>query len=103
MNAPIKDPSSTESQIVVTWSPLTLPADTGDSTILSYNLEWDFGSGYQSLIGLSTNSLATSFTVSSVSAGTSYNFRLKAKNIYGFGPYSSVTTIVASGIPSQMA
>jgi hypothetical protein len=35
--------------------------------------------------------------------GGSYKFKLRAKNVYGWGPYSSEFTILASDVPSQMA
>ena len=38
MNVPVKDPTSTQSMIVLTWSPITNPVDTGNSAIISYNL-----------------------------------------------------------------
>jgi hypothetical protein len=28
-------------------------------------------------------------------------FRLRAENIYGWGPYSTTTTIYAAGLPAQ--
>lgn len=90
----------------VTWTALTSAIETGDSTILSYNLQWDAGSNkvdWHNLIGFSTNSLSTSFTVSSgIAPGSCYFFRVRAKNIYGYGDFSDAQEIKASGTPSQM-
>lgn len=97
MTAPIRDAGTSSSKIVVDWTAITVSADTGDSAILSYNLEWDagsVGSTWVDLIGYSTNSIATSFTINSgIIAGNPYQFRLRAKNIYGFGPFSTTTSI----------
>jgi hypothetical protein len=93
MNAPVRDASSSESQIVVTWTALSGDAETGGASILSYILEWDEGSGgadWEVLTGHTVKTLSTSFTISSgLVPGTAYLFRLKAENIYGEGPYSS--------------
>jgi len=43
---------------------------------------------------------ATSYVQTGVSAGTSYNLRIKARNAVGFSSYSSVFTIVAATVPS---
>jgi len=38
-----------------------------------------------------------------VTRGTIYRFRLQAKNIYGWGSFSSITAVAAAGIPQQIA
>jgi hypothetical protein len=66
-------------------------------------LQWDSGSSgasFTDLVGYPTNSLLLTYLVSSgVSAGTSYQFKVRAKNLYGWGPYSSIATIKASSVP----
>jgi len=37
-----------------------------------------------------------SYTATSLIPGTTYNFEVKARNIYGFGSYSNIATILAS-------
>jgi hypothetical protein len=79
MNAPVRDPSSSDSQIVVTWEPLTAGADTGDATILSYGLEWreggDPAATWTPLAGHTTQTLVTTFTVTSaLTPGAAYEF-----------------------------
>jgi len=44
---------------------------------------------------------ATSFVQTGLLAGTSYNFRVKARNAVGSSSYSAVFTIVAATVPSQ--
>jgi hypothetical protein len=109
MHAPVRDASSSDTQIVLTWSTLTGDADTGGATILSYGLEWDAGTTggaggqvWSYLSGHTVRSLTTTFTISSgLTAGQAYLFRLKAENVYGWGPASTQTTVYAAGLPSQ--
>jgi hypothetical protein len=85
---------------------LTILADIGGSTILSYHLQWDAGTSgasWYDLVGFSTETTATTFTVTSgVSGGTDYKFRVRAKNLYNFGSYSPISIIRASQEPSQI-
>lgn len=80
-------------------------ADIGNSAILSYGLQWDAGvSGgpWINLVGYSSDSMLTSFTVNQgVTDGIVYNFRAQARNVYGWGPYSTIT-VSATTVPSQM-
>ncbi len=44
----------------------------------------------------------TSYTVTSGStSGNSYKFKVRAKNVYGFGSYSPIATIKSSEEPGQ--
>jgi hypothetical protein len=104
MNPPVRDPASSDSQIVVAWTALTAAADTGGSTIRSYRLFWDAGSSgadWYPLLGDTVATLVTQFTVtSSLVGGQAYLFRLQAENVYGWGPYSTDTLIYAAGVPA---
>lgn len=65
MEAPERGPSTSTTQIEVTWETIESP-DNGDSEVTSYSLEWDVGSAGQTWvreIGYLSNSLATSHTV----------------------------------------
>ena len=105
MYPPIRDPASSDSQVVLTWSPLTAEADTGGAIILSYGLEWDAGSegvSWTALAGFTVRTLVPTFTVSTgLVPGAPYMFRLSAENLYGWGPTSSTTTAYAAGLPAQ--
>jgi hypothetical protein len=88
---------------VIEWTAITLDADTGASPITSYNLYWDAGTSgvtWTSLKGEATENTSLTYTVSSgLTSGTDYQFQLRAKNIYGFGPFTAASTITASGVP----
>ena len=105
MNDPTRDILTTTSQIVVDWAALTL-AQSGYSAVTSYNLMWDAGTNagqWYSLLGNNIDTTALTFTVSStLISGRTYNFKLRAKNIWGWGPFSNIIAIKASTYPSVM-
>jgi len=94
--------TSSFNSLVMEWSALgTSAAGYADAT--SYNLYWDSGStgsSFTSLLGEVTNSLLTAFTVSTgVSVGADYQFKVRAKNVHGFGDFSTIETVTASSVP----
>lgn len=93
--------SQTETSATVTWTALTTPND-GDSSIILYDLYWDNGSG-TTTIPLSS-ALLYSYTVSGLSSASTYLFKVRAKNIYGYSSlYSTTLSVIPSDIPSPMA
>lgn len=96
---------TSKSQVQVSWDALTFGEATGDASILSYNLQLQLSDGtWSSLVGESSDSLATSYTVTTgIVAGTSYTFRVRARNIQGWGAPSSTVAILAAQAPPQMA
>jgi len=73
----------------------------GGTMILSYSLEWDGDRGrggeFTSLIGNPKDSLAAQLTIfNGIKQGELYRFRYRARNFYGWGPYSEVTTVLAA-------
>jgi hypothetical protein len=70
-------------------------------------LYWDGGptvNSWSALIGEASDSTLTTFTISNgITTGELYKFRHRAKNIFGFGPYSDEVTIKAATKPDQMA
>lgn len=106
MSAPVSGPATGPTQLDVNWSSLITPVSNGGSAILSYNLQYDNATAavtWTDVVGLSPASLATEVIVSSgVVSGSEYGFRVRASNIFGWGPYSLVTFIQAArepGIP----
>jgi len=90
-----------QSQISIT---IAATSDNGGSPITSYSLEWDAGTAgvsYTSLIGESSDNLDLIYNSTGVTAGGSYMFRVRAKNIYGWSSYSSTLTAIAAEVPDQ--
>lgn len=53
-------------------------------------------------MGLVSPYLQSSYTVTTgVTTGTSFSFKVRAKNVYGWGLYSTTTSILASQAPAQ--
>ena len=87
---PTSGTSTDHRRLHVQWSAITSAADTGGSPITTYILEWDAGlpsNGFVALVGsLASPYLGTSYLLDSgVTAGTTYQFRLKAVNQWGTG------------------
>mmetsp|Transcript_9441 Transcript_9441/g.8978 ORF Transcript_9441/g.8978 Transcript_9441/m.8978 type:complete len:172 (+) Transcript_9441:3827-4342(+) len=95
---------TSHNKIELDWTPLSSPAD-GESTITSYVVYWDQGiSSWVELVGDSSNYAAQTYLhMSSVQAGTTYSFKVKARNAWGDGDFSTETQITALGVPDQMA
>jgi hypothetical protein len=72
----------TDTTIQVKWVELS-GAQTGNSPILSYNLYWDNASG--SSVYELVDSLVTTFTVTGLTGGLNYSFKVRARNVYGYG------------------
>lgn len=107
MAIPTNGAATDDTQIQIDWTALSGPTDNGGSTVLTYNLQWDQGTNgvtWYNLIGSSSDSLATTYTkTSAVSSGTSYQFRVRARNIWGYGNFSPVLTVLAADIPDTVA
>lgn len=91
--------SLTETSVTINWTTLTTNADIGGTAITSYNLYWDNGTGTTS-ISLS-DALTTSFALTGLSGGTTYKFKVRAKNVIGYGDFSSTElSVTASAVPA---
>src|SRR5690242_3797157 len=105
MSSPTSGSSTSTTVIEVGWTALTSP-NNGDSSITSYNLQWDAGTSgttWTDLIGNSPSSTALSYSVTTgITAGSSYQFKVRARNVFGWGSFSPVTTIKAAAKPSQV-
>jgi hypothetical protein len=104
MVAPTRGSATSTTQIEIDWSLLTDP-DNGGSSVVSYNLVWDAGTGTTtvSLVGLLTPYTQDSYIVTTgVTLGATYKFKIRAENVYGWGAYSPEFAIVASEAPAQM-
>lgn len=105
MEPPQRGDDTSTTMIQVHWDTISSPQD-GDSDVTSYSLEWDVGSDgetWATEIGYLSNSLLTTYSLTdNIIIGQSYQFRLRAKNIWGWGAYSQIETIKAASKPSQM-
>lgn len=105
MATPTRGAATSSTIVQVDWVALTASLN-GDSTITSYHLQWDAGtsgSTWTNLVGLSPSSTATTYTLTTgITAGSSYMFKVRARNAFGWGSYSSTYTIKAAALPSQM-
>jgi len=72
MTDPYDDVTLTNANsITIRWNAMT-GSSTGNSNILSYNLQWDAGTG--TLGSTLIDSLTTSFTVNGLTVGSPYIF-----------------------------
>lgn len=101
---PISDASVTDNtRIKVNYGPQT-SLENGGSEIISYELQMDNGKGgaFSSLIGLSSNSLETTYTIASgIQSGGMYRFRYRSRNINGWSEWSPITYIRAATVPQR--
>mmetsp|Transcript_9442 Transcript_9442/g.8981 ORF Transcript_9442/g.8981 Transcript_9442/m.8981 type:complete len:609 (+) Transcript_9442:2746-4572(+) len=98
--APTSGSATSSSQIQVDWVDLT-GTDTGGSAITSYALYWDNNSGTADI--LLADSLILTYTVTGLTAGNTYKFLVKAKNLYGTSAASASVDIDAEGTPGTVS
>ena len=102
-SGPTRNNSSTATIIVLDLAALKSDSSIGGDTILSYELDWDNGTNSDPTIVLQGNpidSLSLSYTSNSLITGSSYNFKYRAKNNIGWGPFSPTTSIVCGTSPN---
>lgn len=90
------NPTITNAQRVgITW---TAGAANGGTPVLDYSILWDQGTGnwVTRIAGLTT----TSYTISQLSMGSTYSFRVIARNSFGFSNNSTTVSILAAQTPS---
>ena len=106
MGDPIEGATTDEEQIELSWAALT-GVQAGGIAVTSYHLQWDkasSGATWYDVQGNNPSSLSTSTILTSeVQAGETYQFRVRARNIHGWGDYSNVVPIKAAGLPDQVA
>ena len=100
MAAPTEDASSTDVTVTMNWIALS-GSNAGNSDVIAYSLYWDNGVTTGTADTELTDALVTSFTVNGVTGGLAYRFRVRARNIYGYGPYSVETTVVPDDAPGK--
>ena len=88
-------------QAALTW---TAPSNNGGSAITDYVIEYSSSGGTSWSTFSHTASTATSITVTGLTNGTVYTFRVSARNASGTGATSSTTTATpgAPGAPTNL-
>ena len=81
-------PTRQNSQVLLSWS---APASNGGSALTDYIIEYSSDSGSNWLTFTDSVSTSTSTTVTGLSNGTGYVFRVSAKNVVGPGSPSSTS------------
>jgi len=104
---PTRGSRTDDTRVEVAWTAITLAAETGGSPITSYNLQWNTGDGSENFVDLvgqeySEYTSSSYLLVAGVAAGTTYKFRLRAANKWGFGGFSAIAEIEASAAPGQV-
>ncbi len=91
-------------QVSLSWS---VPSDDGGSSITDYKIEYNDGNGWQ--IFTDGTSPDTTATVTGLTNGTSYDFRVSATNSVGTGPASQIaiatpatTNVTVPGAPTNL-
>jgi titin len=80
--------------VALTWTP---PFQDGGATITSYRITPYIGSNAQTPVN--TGSSSTGFTVTGLTNGTAYTFRVAATNSVGTGPDSAPSAPVTPAVP----
>ena len=83
--------------MTISWQ---APASTGGTgtSILDYSIKWDNATGSFSLLSSGVTSLT--FTKTGVTAGSTYQFIVAARNQVGLSLYTSSFSIIAASVPS---
>jgi hypothetical protein len=76
---------TTGNQIGLTWSAGLV---TGGSPLIDYRILYDSGLGTNVDVELVSGLSATTYTVTGLTRGTTYKFKLQARNIYGYSANS---------------
>ncbi len=91
----------TDSGIVgLSWS---APSSDGGSPVTNYQISSKVGAGGTYAVLNSVTSPTLSYTAGSLTAGSTYSFKVKALNLVGYGPESSEVNVIAAAKPSVPA
>ena len=101
MDAPLRT-SSTRSQIRINWSP---PSDDGGADVDMFDIRWKLGTSLAWTDSSEVAASTTSSNIGSLTAGTAYDFAVRARNSVGWGEWSDSTSIStnAATTPSRQA
>jgi hypothetical protein len=89
--------SSLSSQVQLSWS---VPVNIGGTAITDYIIEQSSNAGATWVLVPETVSTSTSYTVTGLTNGSPYQFRVKAVNSVGTSPVSNIASINVIDVPS---
>lgn len=73
--------STTATQIAITWS---ISPTNGGTPVIDYKVEYDAGAGNSVYTTLATGVTSTSYIATGLTAGTTYSFKVYARNAVGY-------------------
>ena len=99
------DTQITNTTIKVDFAALSLDTETGGSIILGYHLQMDESdSNFIDIFGadelIDVLSTTASITEPLITEGSTYGFRYRARNTYGWSDWSPTTYLLAASVPS---
>jgi hypothetical protein len=85
-------------KIGLTWAK---PVFDGGSALIDYRIFFDDATGF-TFTELVSGLTGTSYTATSLTQGLTYQFKVEARNVYGFSlTYSSIVSILTAQVPTQ--
>lgn len=81
-------------QIGLTWSP---GSSSGGSPVIDFRISYHEGTG--TFVTLEEGVSAYSYTATGLTGGSTYTFKIEARNSVGYGTYSDEVVVVCAGIP----
>jgi hypothetical protein len=97
-NAPISLAEDTSKRdpttLGLTWSE---GASNGGASVTEYRINYAEQGGSFSILATTANNY---YDVTSLTSGTTYDFKVEAKNEYGYSTYSSTLSLLAAHIPA---
>lgn len=94
---------TTTTSLEVAWGEVSGSPDDGGSAVTAYLVYWDNGSGASSgtwaLAATTDASTTRAVSTTSITAGTTYQFAVKAQNVHGTGPLGATLSVLAATVP----
>lgn len=89
---------TTSTQVGLSWQ---VPAFTGGSALIDYRLFTDSATGGVTFTEVAAGLTALEYTVTSTTQGLTYQFKVEARNQYGYSFFSNTVSILSSQNPQR--